>query len=30
MPYLVHDMDIDYLVVDEIINIKIVWLQLYV
>jgi hypothetical protein len=30
MLYLVHEMDIDYLVVDEMINIKIVWLQLYV
>jgi hypothetical protein len=26
---LVHEMDIDYLVVDETINIKIVWLQLH-
>jgi hypothetical protein len=30
MLYLVHEMDINYLVVDEMINIKIVWLQLYV
>jgi hypothetical protein len=30
MLYLVHEMDIDYLVVDEMINIKIVWLELYV
>jgi hypothetical protein len=26
--YLVHEMDIDYLVVDKMINIKIVWSQL--
>jgi hypothetical protein len=30
MLYLDHEMDIDYLVVDETINIKIVCLQLYV
>jgi hypothetical protein len=30
MLYLVHEMDINYLVVDEMINIKNVWLQLYV
>jgi hypothetical protein len=30
MLYLVHEMDIDYLIVDEMINIKIVWLELYV
>jgi hypothetical protein len=30
MLYLIHGMDIDYLVVDEMINIKIDWLQLYV
>jgi hypothetical protein len=29
MLYLVHEMDIDYLVVDEMINIKIVWSQLH-
>jgi hypothetical protein len=30
MLYLVHEMDIDYLVVNELINIKIVWLHLHV
>jgi hypothetical protein len=29
MLYLVHEMDIDYLVVDEMINIKIIWSQLH-
>jgi hypothetical protein len=29
MLYLVYEMDIDYLVVDEMINIKIVWSQLH-
>jgi hypothetical protein len=29
MIYLVHEMDIDYMVVDEMINIKIVWSQLH-
>jgi hypothetical protein len=29
MLYLVHEMDNDYLIVDEIINIKIVWSQLH-
>jgi hypothetical protein len=30
MLYMAHETDIDYLVVDEMINIKIVWLELYV
>jgi hypothetical protein len=30
MLYLYHEMDVDYLVVDEMINIKIVWLQMHV
>jgi hypothetical protein len=29
MLYLIHEMGIDYLVVDEMINIKIVWSKLY-
>jgi hypothetical protein len=30
MLYLIHEMDVDYLVVDELVNIKIVWLQMNV
>jgi hypothetical protein len=30
MLYLYHEMEVDYLVVEEIINIKIVWLQMNV
>jgi hypothetical protein len=29
MLYLVHEMDVDYLLVDEMINIKIIWSQLH-
>jgi hypothetical protein len=29
MTYLIHEMDIDYMVVGEMINIKIVWSQLH-
>jgi hypothetical protein len=30
MLYLIHEMDVDYLVVHELVNIKIVWLQMHV